>query len=100
MIERATDIPREQLAAFCRQNAIARLSLFGSILRDDFGPASDVDVLIEFTPQATPSLLDLGRMQQVLCDLLGRQVDLKTPDFLSPVVRERVRRQARELYAA
>jgi len=94
------DIPKETLEAFCRQHDIVRLSLFGSALRPDFGPESDVDVLIEFDPSAEPSLLDLGRMQQELCDLLGRQVDLKTPEFLSPFIRERVQREARVQYAA
>jgi predicted nucleotidyltransferase len=93
-------LPQQELAAFCRRHDIARLSIFGSALRDDFGPASDVDLLIEFQPHAEPSLLDLGGMQQELCDLLGRQVDLKTPEFMSPFVRERVQREALLQYAA
>ena len=100
MPERAFDIPQEQLAAFCRRHQIARLSLYGSILRDDFGPDSDIDLLIEFLPDAQPSLLDLGGMQDELCRMLGRQVDLKTPEFLSPTIRERVQREARLQYAA
>jgi uncharacterized protein len=94
------NIAADQLAAFCGRHGIARLSLFGSVLREDFGPASDIDVLIEFLPSAQPSLLDLGGMQQELCDLTGRQVDLKTPEFLSPAIRERVEREARLQYAA
>jgi predicted nucleotidyltransferase len=93
-------LPQQELAAFCRRHDIARLSVFGSALRDDFGPESDVDLLIEFQPDAEPSLLDLGGMQQELCDLLGRQVDLKTPEFMSPFVRERVQREALLQYAA
>lgn len=92
--------PQDMIADFCRRHAIARLSLFGSILRDDFGPKSDIDVLIEFGPDAKPSLLDLGGMQQELCDLIGRQIDLKTPDFLSPLIRDRVTREAQLQYAA
>lgn len=94
------NIPQEALAAFCQRHQIARLSLYGSVLRDDFGPESDVDVLITFQPEAEPSLLDLGRMQQELCDMIGRQVDLKTEEFLSPRIRERVRREAQVHYAA
>jgi len=94
------NIPQDKLAAFCRRHEVARLSLFGSALRDDFGPGSDIDLLIEFLPEAAPSLLDLGAMQQELCDLFGRQVDLKTPEFLSPVIRERVQREAKLQYAA
>jgi uncharacterized protein len=94
------NIPQEALAAFCRRHLIAQLSLYGSVLRDDFGPESDVDVLVEFQPEAEPSLLDLGRMQHELCDMLGRQVDLKTVEFLSPYIRERVMQEARVQYAA
>lgn len=100
MPRHAFDIPQDQLAAFCRRHGIAWLSLYGSILRDDFGPESDIDLLIEFLPDAQPSLLDLGGMQHELCLMLGRQVDLKTPEFLSPRIRERVQREARLQYAA
>lgn len=96
----APAISSERIATFCLQHKIARLSLFGSVLRADFGPDSDIDVLIEFQPEARPSLLDLGGMQQELCELFGRQVDLKTPEFLSPFVREAVEREARLQYAA
>jgi hypothetical protein len=94
------DIPQDQIAAFCRRHQIARLSVYGSVLRDDFGPDSDVDLLIEFLPEAQPSLLDLGGMQDELCTMFGRQVDLKTPEFLSPAIRERVQREAQLQYAA
>lgn len=93
-------MPSDLLAAFCRRHAIARLSVYGSALRDDFGPVSDIDVLIEFLPHAQPSLLDLGGMQQELCDMLGRQVDLKTPEFLSPAIRKRVQGEAQLQYTA
>ena len=94
------DIPQEHIAAFCRRHHIARLSVYGSVLRDDFGPDSDIDLLIEFLLDAQPSLLDLGGMQDELCVLFGRQVDLKTPEFLSPTIRERVQREAQLQYAA
>jgi predicted nucleotidyltransferase len=90
----------DHIAAFCRRHGVARLSLFGSILRDDFGPESDVDVLVEFLPNASPSLFDMGRMQQELVEMLGRGVDLKTPDFLSRYFRNRVMREAVVQYAA
>jgi uncharacterized protein len=96
----ALDIPQDKLADFCRRHGVRRLSLFGSILRDDFRPESDVDVLVEFPSGETPSLLDLGGMLMELRDMLGREVDLKTPGFLSPHFRDRVVREARTLYAA
>jgi hypothetical protein len=94
------DIPADAIAAFCRRHAIVRLWVYGSVLREDFGPDSDLDVLVEFAPNAGPSLLDFGGMQQELCELAERQVDLKTVEFLSPRIRERVLREARQRYAA
>lgn len=70
------EIPKEKLAEFCRHNYIRTLSLFGSVLRDDFRPDSDVDVLVEFEPDAPHSLFDLIRMQEELAGLLGHKVDL------------------------
>lgn len=69
-------VPDKQVAAFCRQWQIVELALFGSVLRDDFGPESDVDVLVTFAPSARWSLLDLVRMEEELTALLGRTVDL------------------------
>lgn len=100
MSNSAINLPPDQLAAFCKRHDIARLSLFGSAIRDDFDEASDIDILIEFMPHAKPSLLDLGGMQQELCDILRRQVDLKTPEFLSPFIRERVLQEAKLQYVA
>lgn len=93
-------IPQDRIADFCRRHGVARLALFGSILRDDFTPDSDIDVLVEFPPGQIPSLLDLGGMLMELRDILGREVDLKTPGFLSPYFRDRVVREAQTLYAA
>ncbi len=89
-----------QLAAFCRRHGIVRLSFFGSILGSDFRPDSDVDVLVEFPPGGTPSLLDLGGMQVELTSLLGREADLKTPGFLSPAILRRVLAERTVQYAA
>lgn len=69
-------IPSDKLAAFCRRNHIRKLSLFGSVLRADFNPDSDVDVLVEFAQDARCTLIDLVRMQEELQDIFGREVDL------------------------
>lgn len=93
-------IDREDIARFCRRHGIKRLSLFGSILREDFRPDSDIDILVEFEPGQTPSLFDLGGMLMELREKLGREVDLKTPGFLSPRIRQRVAAEAQVQYAA
>jgi len=69
-------IDQERLEAFCRRWKIAELALFGSVLRDDFGPDSDVDVLVSFLPEAEHSLFDMVRMQEELKEILGHEVDL------------------------
>jgi len=69
-------LPKEEIAAFCRRHQIEKLWLFGSVLRDDFGPDSDVDVLVEFAKGAAHSLFDMVRMEQELIQLFGRDVDL------------------------
>jgi predicted nucleotidyltransferase len=93
------DIPRAVVEAFCRRNHIRRLALFGSVLRDDFGPDSDVDVLIEFEPGTRVGLRFFG-MEQELSDLLGRKVDLNTPGFLSEYYRDEVLAEAEARYDA
>ena len=89
-----------KIAEFCRHHGIARLSLFGSILREDFGPDSDIDVLVDFLPDRTPSLLQLGGMMIELTSLLGRQVDLKTRGFMSRRILDHVLAEAQVQYAA
>lgn len=74
------DLPRDGIAAFCRRWQVTEFALFGSVLRDDFGPNSDVDVLVRFDPKARPSLLDLVDMQEELSGMFGRKVDLVTRD--------------------
>jgi hypothetical protein len=69
-------VPRDKVADFCRRWKISELDLFGSALRDDFGPESDVDVLVSFAEDARWSLLDMVAMQEELKQLLGREVDL------------------------
>jgi predicted nucleotidyltransferase len=93
-------VPKGQLAEFCRRNHIRRLSLFGSILRDDFGPGSDIDVLVEFEPGHVPGFR-LIRLQDELSGLFGgRRVDLVTPKFLNRRIRDEVLRSAEVQYAA
>ena len=70
------DIPSDRIAAFCRRWQVTYLALFGSVLRDDFGPNSDVDVLVSFGEGATHSLFDLVDMESELKDIFGREVDL------------------------
>lgn len=94
------DIPAGQIEAFCKRHHVAKLSLFGSILRDDFRPDSDIDVLVEFLPGSRVSLFDLGGMLMELRTMLGRDVDLRTPQDLSQYFRSQVEREARLLYAA
>ena len=94
------DIPKERIADFCRRNRIRRLALFGSVLRDDFGPDSDVDVLVEFEPEARVGLLRLAGMEIELGELLGRKVDLNTPGFLSDYFRDKVLAEAEVQYDA
>lgn len=93
------EISKQTLAAFCRKHHIRRLSLFGSILRDDFSDDSDVDLLVEFEPGATPGFGFFG-IQEELSTILGRKVDLNTPGFLSQYFRDEVMREAEVLYDA
>ena len=84
-------VSRNALAAFCKEHGIARLSIFGSALRDDFGPESDIDVLVEFEPDRTPGLLGVAGMELELSELFGgRKVDLRTPEDLSRYFRQDV----------
>jgi len=92
------NIPRGKLAEFCKRNHIRKLSLFGSVLREDFGPQSDVDVLVGFEPGHTPGY-DLITMQDELSELLGgREVDLLTPKFLNHRIRDRIPQEAEPQY--
>src|ERR1700683_5825275 len=93
-------IPTEQIAQFCRRNEILRLALFGSGLRDDFGPQSDIDVLIEFEPPARVGLFRLAAMEAELSQILGHKVDLNTAGFLSKHFRDQVIAEAQVQYEA
>lgn len=92
-------IDHDALAAFCKRHKIAKLSLFGSVLRDDFGPESDVDVLVEFQPDARTGFAFFG-MQEELSQLFGRKIDLNTAGFLSEYFRDEILAEAEALYVA
>ncbi len=87
-----------KLAEFCRRNYINRLALFGSAIRDDFRPDSDIDVLVEFEPGHVPGLAFFG-MQDELSALFGRIVDLHTPKSLSRYFRDQVLKESKTVYA-
>jgi uncharacterized protein len=93
------EIPKERIAAFCRKHNIRKLSLFGSVLRDDFRPESDVDVLVEFEPEHIPGLAFFD-MEEELSRIFGRKVDLNTPQFLSRYFRDKVLSEAEVQYVA
>jgi predicted nucleotidyltransferase len=93
------DIPKEQIAEFCRRNRVRRLALFGSVLREDFTPDSDIDVLVEFEPDARVGLRFFG-LEDELSQILGRKVDLNTPGFLSNYFRDEVLAEAEVYYDA
>jgi len=90
-------VDQKRIAAFCRKHHIRRLSLFGSALREDFHPDSDVDVLVEFEPGHVPGLA-FFEIERELSEILGRQVDLNTPGFLSPYFRDQVMAEAETQY--
>lgn len=94
------EISREALAAFCGRHHIRKLSLFGSILRDDFGSESDVDFLVEFEPGKTPGLFDIAGMEIELSEIIGRKVDLRTAQDLSRYFRDEVVKEAEPQYAS
>lgn len=93
------NIPKMEIVAFCRKHNIRKLSLFGSVLRDDFRPDSDVDVLVEFEPDHIPGLAFFD-MEAELSKILGRKVDLNTPQFLSHYFRDKVLSEAEVQYVA
>ena len=84
-------IPKEEIAQFCQRHHIRKLSLFGSVLRDDFTPESDIDFLVEFELGKTPGFFKIVSMEMELSELLeGRKIDLRTPNELSIYFRDRV----------
>lgn len=99
MTKARIEIPKKRLVEFCLKNQIQRLSLFGSVLSDDFGPESDVDVLVEFKPGTRVGLIRLARLELELGEIIGRKVDLNTPGFISKYFRTRVMTEREIQYA-
>ena len=93
-------VDTEQIRDFCRRHHIRKFAFFGSVLRDDFRPDSDVDVLIEFEPDFRLGLFDLIRMQQEFSRIIGREADFRTPDDLGRFIRDRVIAESEVQYAA
>jgi hypothetical protein len=93
-------ISKDRLAAFCIRNHIKKLSVFGSAVRGELLPDSDIDLLVEFEQGLTPGLFSIIRMEMELSQMLGRKVDLRTPEDLSQYFREEVLRNAELQYQA
>ena len=94
------DIPQEKIAEFCQRHYIRRLALFGSALRDDFTPESDVDMLVEFEPGTRVGMIRLAGIELELSGILGRKVDMHTPGFISKYFRNQVLEEAEDQYVA
>lgn len=92
-------IPKKEISKFCHSNHIKRLSLFGSVLTDQFTNESDVDFLVQFEKKRIPSLFGIAHMEAELTEIIGRKVDLRTPEDLSPYFRDQVVQNAYLLYA-
>lgn len=90
-------IDRTRIAEFCRKYHVRKLAFFGSVLREDFRPDSDIDMLVEFEPEHIPGLA-FFTMEAELSEMLGRKVDLNTPQFLSPHFRSKVEAEAEVQY--
>lgn len=93
------ELPKEKIEGFCRKHHIRKLSLFGSALGDDFRQDSDIDILVEFEPDQTPGLIRFAGMEIELSEILGRKVDLRTPEDLSKYFRQEVLDSAEVQYA-
>ncbi len=96
----AIESAHDRIGDFCRRHYVSRLSVFGSVLRPDFGPESDIDLLVEFEPGHVPGLIRLAGMESELGTILGRKVDLLTPMSVSPYFRDRVLKDAVPLHDA
>lgn len=93
LVSRRILVPEEAIHKFCERNHIRLFAFFGSVLRDDFGEDSDVDVLVEFEPESIPGFRFFA-MQEELSSIMGREVDLNTLGFISPHMRETVQNEA------
>ena len=100
MGEARISIPKDKISVFCKQNQVRRLSFFGSVLREDFGPDSDVDILVEFEPGTRMGLIRLSGLEIELGKIIGRKVDLNTPGFLNKYYRNKILTEADVQYDA
>jgi len=91
-------ISQEKIARFCQKNHILTMSLFGSVLTDQFNPTSDVDFLVEFQSEHIPTLFDVVNMEDELSDIIGRHADLKTAKGLSQYFRDDIIGKAQIIY--
>ena len=92
------DLPLDAIQSICRNHGIRRLALFGSVLRSDFKPTSDVDMLVEFEPSKIPGLIAFAGFEQDLSALIGRKIDLNTPGFFNPTHLAHIEKIAETLY--
>jgi predicted nucleotidyltransferase len=100
MGEARISIPKDKISEFCEQNQVRRLSFFGSVLREDFGPDSDVDILVEFEPGTRMGMIRLSGLEIELGKIIGRKVDLNTPGFLNKYFRDQILTEADVQYDA
>jgi hypothetical protein len=100
MLSPRINISERKIKDFCQQYQVQRMAVFGSVLRDDFRPDSDIDVLVVFNPSARITFMTLGRMKRELSTLFQSQVDLVPQEGLKPAIREAVLSSAQEVYAA
>lgn len=98
MIAPKIPIPKEKIARFCQKNHISTMSLFGSVLTNQFNAKSDVDFLVEFQSEHIPTLFDIVTMEEELSDIIGRHADLKTPNGISRYFRDDVIAAAQRIY--
>ena len=96
--KRVNNISKEQIAEFCQRNQIMKFAFYGSVLRDDFKPESDVDILIDLEPNHSIGLMKMAHMENELSDLIGRKVDLRTPQDLSKYFRDKVVSEAETIF--
>jgi predicted nucleotidyltransferase len=94
----AIEFPTQAIADFCQRHHIRRLSVFGSVLRDDFSPDSDIDILVEFEQKAEVDLFEFSGMRLELMELLGRQVDLVTPAALKSLIKDVIQESRMVVY--
>ena len=92
------DLPLDEIRSYCQQQPVRRLALFGSVLRDDFSTESDIDMLVDYEPDAPITLLDMAQQELELTDIIGRKVDLRTRNELSPFFRDEVLAEAVVIY--